>query len=497
MRPRSSRFSPRLVAPELLEQLTVARGPMLERIVGNMSAAIAAGHGRFDLLVGPPGIGKSHMLGLVEARVRANAQLQGRLVVVSLPEEFHPSSLLHLLARVLERLPHDPSQPPVAAQLQAVRGRDASEAADMLVAMIRARLAGRSLLVMLENLDAMFRDLGRKAQARLRRIVQTERNWSIFATARSAIALSKHSEPFHGTFVVHPLEPLTPAEARELLLRLARVYERAKLEAWLSTDLALTHVRAVHHLVGGSPRVIAMLFHHLDPEHPDDLEGNFYRLAEELTPWFQEQMARLSAGQRPVLEFLAERWAPASVKEIAEATFGEPTTVSTHLRALRREHLVRSLAVGKERYYEIAEPLHRVARAMKHDDKLAAAIARMAWVWALLDSKQAGGAQQWQQALDELRPSSTAPSWAVALQDSSVRVPLWIASGRNLSALRSAIQEVQLPAAFEYALAADDNSRAFARLGAESRAFARDFLRAVEADDLLARLPAEPTLDSD
>ncbi|HVI03996.1 MAG TPA: ArsR family transcriptional regulator, partial [Enhygromyxa sp.] len=457
MRPRSSRFSPRLVAPELLERLTVAHGPLLARMVGNLTAAIASGQGRFDLLVGPRGVGKSHLLALVEARVRANEQLRGRLVVVALPEEFHPSSLVHLLARVLEQLPQDHSQPPVAAQLQAVRGREASEAADMLVAMIRARLAGRSLLVMLENLDAMFRDLGRKAQARLRRIVQTERGWSIFATAHSAIALSKQTEPFHGTFVVHPLQPLAPAQCQEMLLQLARVHERAKLEAWLETDVARMHVRAAHHLVGGSPRVIAMLFHNLDPEHPDDFEGNFHRLAEELTPWFQEQMARLSAGQRPVLEFLAERWSPASVKEIAEATFNEPTTVSTHLRALRREHLVRSLAVGKERYYEIAEPLHRVARAMKHDEKLAAAIAEMARVWALLDGEQGQpthGVQYWREALDD-------PS---VLQDSSVRVPLWIASGRDVAALRDALQariaEVQLPAAFEYALAAEDNSRA-------------------------------------
>lgn len=87
MRPRSSRFSPRLVAPEVLEQLTVARGPMLTRVVGNLTAAIAAGHGRFELLVAPQGVGKSHMLGLVEARVRANVELQGRLVVVSLPNQ--------------------------------------------------------------------------------------------------------------------------------------------------------------------------------------------------------------------------------------------------------------------------------------------------------------------------------------------------------------------------------------------------------------------------
>lgn len=201
MKPRSSRFSPRLLEPELLEQLTVGREQLLTRLVGKLSAAIVHGQGRFDLLVGPRGVGKSHLLGLVEARVRASEALRGRVVVVSLAEEFHPSSLLHLLAKVLEGLAEEPPvsehvaqnpQPQLAAQLAALRGRDTSEAIDMAVAMI------------------------------------------------------------------------APA----------------------------------HHLVGGSPRVVALVFHHLDLERLDDLEANFFSLAEEVTPYFQEQMTRLSAGQR-------------------------------------------------------------------------------------------------------------------------------------------------------------------------------------------------------
>jgi hypothetical protein len=94
VKPRSSRFSPRLLGHEVLEQLTAAREPLLARLVGSLSAAILSGQGRFDLLVGPRGIGKSHLLGLVEGRMRAHADLCERLVIVALPEEFHPSSLL-------------------------------------------------------------------------------------------------------------------------------------------------------------------------------------------------------------------------------------------------------------------------------------------------------------------------------------------------------------------------------------------------------------------
>lgn len=397
MKPRASRYSPRLLDADVLERLTVGREAVLDKLVTNLRSTIDSGQGRFDLLVGSRGVGKSHMLGLVEAWIRSEATLQGRVLVVSLSEEFHPSSLLHLLAKVLGQLPEDESLPPLSAQLAALRTPDRDEAIEMAVAMIRGRLRGRALLVMLENLDFVFRDLGRKAQAKLRKIVQTEHSWSIFATARTAAGLMKQADPFFGTFVIEPLEPLAPEQCREMMIRLARAYERPKLEAWLGTPEGMLHVRAAHHLVGGNPRVVAMVFHHLDPERLDDVHANFYRLAEEVTPYYQEQMTRLSAGQRPVMEFLAERWSPASVSEIAAGTFNEPASVSNHLRALRRDRLVHSLAVGKERFYELSDPLHRIARAMKRDDRLGAAIAQVARMWALLSATrlEAGGDSRW------------------------------------------------------------------------------------------------------
>jgi DNA-binding transcriptional ArsR family regulator len=433
------------------------------------------------VIVGPSGIGKSHLLGLVEARIRALPNLAERLVVVALPEDFHPSSIVHLLAKILDGLPVDESLPPVAAQLPALRRLEPVDAIDMAVAMIRARLAGRSLLLMLEDLDVIFDDLGRKAQAKLRKIVQTEQGWSICATARSAIAWSRHTEPFHGTFVVHQVEPLRPAEGREMMVRLARLRGHPQLEASLASDAALELLHAAHHLVGGSPRVLALLFDHLVPERLDDLEAILCGLAEALTPLLRERMSRLSAGQRPVMEFLAERWVPASVSEIADATFIVPTTVSTHLRALRREQQVHALAVGKERLYELADPLQRIGWAIRHDHSRAAALADIARAWAQLDqAKRRPSLDAW---LYEQAPASAIVT--------GVRIPVWIASGRSLPALRQSLQADGWPP-YEHALAAEDTARAFARLGAESRGFARAVLRAHAADDLLARLPREP-----
>lgn len=384
MRPSSSRFSPRLLPIEELESLTVGRTAIVERLVGNLAGAIVNGQGRFDLVVGPRGVGKSHLFRLVAAGLGRDEALGDTLVCVALAEEFHPSSLLHLLAKILEAIPGREDLPPVRAQLQLLRKRDKIEAEELAVEMIRGRLGGRALLVMLENLDEMLKDLGRKAQARLRKIVQTEGSWSVFATARSAKGVLKQNDPFHGTFVVSRLEPLSAGECRDMMIKLAKALELPTLGSWLSSSEGFGDVRVIRQLLGGSPRVMSMILQHMDPEQPGDLYASFYGLAEEVTPYYQEQIGRLSAGQKPVMEFLAERWTPASVREIADGLFADPVSISTHLRALRRDRLVTSTAVGKERFYEIADPIHRIARAMKREDVLSQALARIAKIWSLV-----------------------------------------------------------------------------------------------------------------
>ena len=119
-----------------------------------------------------------------------------------------------------------------------------------------------------------------------------------------------------------------------------------------------------------------MLFRSLD-----DLIEAFYDLSDELTPYFQEQMTRLAPGQRPIVEALAENWRPMSPSELADALFMTPATVSAQLKRLRDDRIVSAIAVGRERFYEIAEPLHRLARAMKRTDAVGETLARFLVHW--------------------------------------------------------------------------------------------------------------------
>ena len=367
--PRHSRFSPNLVPVEALEQAFVGRGAQLARLVEDVASGVEEGGARYLLLVGPRGAGKSHFSALLCARVRR--RVGDAAVVVALDEEEHVGSLLDLLARLLRAFPSVAGVPEPRVQLQAVRGLGHEEAVERVVGMIEARLDGRSLVLAFENADQLFADLGRQPVQVLRRILQSHPGWSVVATSRTvSAAFQEARQPFFQTFAVHPLLPLTPEECRDQLARLADLDEKADLAEYLRTSRGLDRVRAVHHFTGGSPRAMALLYPYLDRARLDDLIEAFYDLSDELTPYFQEQMTRLAPGQRPIVEALAENWRPMSPSELADALFMTPATVSAQLKRLRDDRIVSAIAVGRERFYEIAEPLHRLARAMKRTDEI-------------------------------------------------------------------------------------------------------------------------------
>jgi DNA-binding transcriptional ArsR family regulator len=358
----SSRFSPRSLPPGQLDRLTVAREGLLAALERVVTGAAASGAARFDVLIGPRGSGKSHCIGVLEARLRASPQLTERAIIVALPEHVRPTSLVSLLAAVLREFPDDADVGPASDALQSLQRQKDGNQEQRAVDLIRGRLEGRGLIILLENLDELFEALGREGQQRLRNILQTQRRWSIIASSCSlSPAFVKYEAPFHGTFNQHRLEPLSPEQSRDMLAVLAEVHGRTGLAELLRTPLGMARVRAIHHLLGGNPRAMAFMFRQLDERRLDHFELTLADLADELEPYVREQTARLSPAQRAIVQLLAESWRPLTVTEISERSFSSQASTSGALRHLRADALVQERKLGREHYYELGDPLHRLA----------------------------------------------------------------------------------------------------------------------------------------
>src|SRR5207249_6711359 len=97
-----SHFTPSLMSAETLEAIFVQRGPLAQRTVELIrdSALTPAKH--HSLLIGPRGIGKTHLVALIYHRLRGMSDLHDRLRIAWLrEEEWGVGSFLDLLVRLL------------------------------------------------------------------------------------------------------------------------------------------------------------------------------------------------------------------------------------------------------------------------------------------------------------------------------------------------------------------------------------------------------------
>ena len=104
--PRSMHiYRPQRTRAELLEETSVGREPLVTSIVERLARWTPGASRQHYLLIGPRGIGKTHLLRLIEHRLRSHHELETRWTPIALAEDFYSitrvSDLLLEMLRVL------------------------------------------------------------------------------------------------------------------------------------------------------------------------------------------------------------------------------------------------------------------------------------------------------------------------------------------------------------------------------------------------------------
>ncbi|MGZ0166578.1 MAG: tetratricopeptide repeat protein, partial [Planctomycetales bacterium] len=97
----------------------------------------------------------------------------------------------------------------------------------------------------------------------------------------------------------------------------------------------------------------------------DELTQPFEKMADELTPYYQERMRWLSPQQRQIVEFLCTQTAPCTPKKMARQLLAGETSISSQLKKLLEYGYVMKSPRGRESLYELTEPLMRLASEVK------------------------------------------------------------------------------------------------------------------------------------
>ena len=358
-----SRFTPSTMSAELLERLFVVRKPILEALMKRVKALGRTPSPHHTLLVGPRGAGKTHLISLVYHRCKSLGKTgDGKpLRIAWLPED--PWTLVsygRLLAAILERVVPDfdnqkIAEPELDAHIRHTSREDGP------------------ILVLAENLDQVLEALGDSGQQKLRNLLQTEPDILVIATTtRLDRSLSAHAAPFFGFFDTIRLDPFSPEEAREMLTTLAREANNSELAKRLSDNESLARIHTIAHLAGGQPRLWALLGSALTVEDLRDLTTLLLNRFDDLTPYYQEQLARLSPMQRLIVAELATADRPLPVKDLAERIgYDQRSTAKAvsdlaNLGWLKSTSTIFTALLDRRRtYYDLAEPLARLAFQIK------------------------------------------------------------------------------------------------------------------------------------
>jgi tetratricopeptide (TPR) repeat protein len=361
-----SRFSPNRTDPEVLEAIFVQRHKLAEVWLERLRDSVLTGVKHHLLAVGPRGCGKSHLVALLVGRLRKDLDLRDRVRIAWLPEDETTPSFWKFLLRILRALNAeygDEFPPPPRDQLDdAPDDRRSTVLTDYLL----KNLDGRTLLVVVENLDDVMRGLKDEGQKRWRALLQEHPVAATLATSQQLSEdVSDRDRPFFNFFQIEHLQPLTADEALTLLRNIAKHTENADLADFLQTPTGRARVRAIRHITGGSHRVFIILSEFATRESLDDLVSAFEELLDELTPYYQDRLRWLPDQQREIVEFLCRQARTVQVKEIARELFLTEQSAAAQLKSLKDKGYVTAATVGRESRYELAEPLMRLCVEVK------------------------------------------------------------------------------------------------------------------------------------
>ncbi|PIR00010.1 MAG: hypothetical protein COV66_07880 [Nitrospinae bacterium CG11_big_fil_rev_8_21_14_0_20_45_15] len=373
-----SAFNPGNMSDENLKKLWVRRRKETDLIVENIRhAAINQTAPPQQLVIAPRGYGKTHLMSHVYLALTEDKSLKDCLTIARLKEEEHVHSYLDFLRRILNAIDDFRTKqklPKIEGLKQTVIAihENPDDSMDSTAEDVINSAVGEGMLVILmENLGDIFDGLEEKGQSKLRAFLQTSRKISLLCSAQKLFEpIESRNFPFYGFFERNYLEPFDDSETLELLKILAEINNDLDLENFLDSPLGRSRTAVVCQLTSGNPRLILLLAQFLNREKMEELTGAFMQLVENcLTPYYQEQMVRLSPLQKRIIEVLCEKGdgKPQTVKEISKNTLTTTQSISSQLKKMQELGILNSNKYGRFTKYEMAEPLWRVSIEAKNN----------------------------------------------------------------------------------------------------------------------------------
>ena len=312
-----------------------------------------------QIAIGPRGSGKTSLLLRVAVEVSRDAELRSSFFPIVFAEESYEVASagefwLECLSRLADQMPRGEDVPNLHRTYEHLRTiqDDQILAERCLGALLDfSDREGKRLVLMVENLNMMFRDMAdSEAGWRLRKILQTEPRIILLASATSRF--DEIDNPDHALYDLFRVLMLHPLDTKECA---------ALWEAVSGKCPPPETIRSLEILTGGSPRLIAIVARFGAGRSFPELMAELLDLVDDHTEYFKSHIESLPAQERRVYLVLADLWKPATTREIAARARLETSKCSAQLTRLIERGVVQVMGgTARRKQYYLTERLYNI-----------------------------------------------------------------------------------------------------------------------------------------
>lgn len=354
--------------PQRLRQTSVGREHLIGNALESLNGSMRRKSKQHLLFIGPEGIGKTHLLSRIEADLERDDPLNARTVVARFPDmppqmRTYPDFLIELCRCLSDVLDGEPIWGELLAATQTET--DAARIIDRIVPVIREanRRNGRTLIVMLERLDALL-SWCPPYSASLRKLLMAHNGCLLVGTAPVHFqGITDPAEPLYGFFDVQIVRPLSDTEIIEVIQRnLAWDGCADRLDFLLNEQP--TELESLCNKLGGNPQLALILASLIACASPRQSQDLLPLLLDKATPIYRGWLKRLAPNQRALLECLAslppQDRSPAT---IATRMRMSQQKASSFLKRLSDAHFLCAAEHpedGRSRLYRFRDELFRI-----------------------------------------------------------------------------------------------------------------------------------------
>ena len=360
-------YNPAQLTPDELKASFVAREDTLAemlRLIGEQPPGRPCQH---VMLIGPRGMGKTTLgLRFLHA-IGDTPDLVARWQPVAFYEESYEIGDLAdfwlAALRHLTRATNDPRWADRADALARDEGDTERLAAYALSALMDyCRENGKRLILFIENLDTIFRQLRDEREIHALRATLIERPEILLLGSANAVfqAIRGHGEPFYEFFRLFILEGLGREDAHRILAALADCEGRPEIPEAMKRERG--RQETIRRLTGGNPRLLVLACRMLIESPLGSAFEDLERLIDEQTPYFKARIEELPIQARKVFHCLAEGWKPMLAKEVAGAAKLSSSHASAQLRQLVEKGHAREIRLPrtKRARYEVSDRFYNI-----------------------------------------------------------------------------------------------------------------------------------------